>query len=79
VELSVAGLGAGAATTLAALASAHVVRGDQHLFTLDSRDRADAALAALAAAGGRLLGLASHRGSLEELFVERVAGAGGAR
>jgi ABC-2 type transport system ATP-binding protein len=77
VELCAAGLSASVAAAVSGLASAHVVRGEQSIFTIDSRDRADAALRALAEAGGRLLSFTTHRGTLEELFVERVsAGAG---
>jgi ABC-2 type transport system ATP-binding protein len=75
VELCAAGLEPAGAAALARLASRHDVRGDRHLFTLDGRQRADAALEALATAGGRLVSFSSQRGTLEELFVERV-GAG---
>ncbi len=76
VELCAAGIAPQTASHLAALATSHVVRGDQHLFAIDSRERADAAVAALAREGGRLVAFASHRGTLEELFVERVQGGG---
>jgi ABC-2 type transport system ATP-binding protein len=81
VELCVAGLEPRAAAGLAGLATAHVVRGDQHLFTIDSRQRADEAVRAVAASGARLVSFTTQRGTLEELFVERVGGAadGGGR
>ncbi len=72
VEVCAAGLEPAAAAALAALASAHVARGGQHLFTIDSRDRADEALRTLAKGGGRLVSFSPQRGTLEELFVERV-------
>ena len=75
VELCAAGLPADAAARLAAMAARHVVRGDQHIFAIDSRARAEAALGALAAAGGRLVSFTPQRGTLEEIFVERVADA----
>jgi ABC-2 type transport system ATP-binding protein len=83
VELCAAGLTQETAARLAALASSHLVRGDSHLFALQSRERADAAVAALVAGGGRLVAFTSQRGTFEDLFVERVQGAadgrGGAR
>ncbi|HWP34925.1 MAG TPA: ABC transporter ATP-binding protein [Thermodesulfobacteriota bacterium] len=72
IELCAADLASATADTLARLASSHVVRNGHHLFVLDSRSRADDALRALAAGGGRLVSFVSQRGSLEELFVERV-------
>jgi ABC-type uncharacterized transport system ATPase subunit len=79
VELCAVGLTQETAARLAALASSHLVRGDSHLFALHSRERADAAVAALVAGGGRLVAFTSQRGTFEDLFVERVQGAADGR
>jgi ABC-2 type transport system ATP-binding protein len=78
IELRVTAPGWQPPAAVAGLASAHVARGQEHLFTLESRERADEALRRILDGGGRLLSFASHRGSLEDLFVERVS-AGEAR
>ncbi len=79
VEICAAGLGQQAASALAQLASSHVVRGDQHLFTVESRERAERALQALAAGKGRLVSFTPSRGTLEELFMERIGAEGSRR
>jgi ABC-2 type transport system ATP-binding protein len=75
VEICAARLTAAAAARLGSLAASVTTRGDHHIFVLDSRERADAAVAALAGGAGRLLTFTTQRGTLEELFVERVQGA----
>ncbi len=79
VEICAAGLEHQAASALAQLASTHVIRGDQHLFTMDGRERADRALQALASGKGRLVSFTPSRGTLEELFVERIEAEGARR
>lgn len=72
VEICADGLPAGAGAALAALGERHVERGGQYLVTVGSRERAERALRLVTEAGGRLVAFTSHRGTLEDLFVERV-------